>query len=41
MVGAIPLSERVSKLTSKINELHANIEKTKQEKVEEWDGRAL
>ena len=38
--GSIPLSQRVMQLTSKINDLHATIERTKQERLEDWEAKA-
>ena len=40
LVGSIPLSQRVQQLTSKINDLHATIERTKQERLEDWEAKA-
>ena len=40
LVGSIPLSQRVMQLTSKINDLHATIERTKQERLEDWEAKA-
>jgi hypothetical protein len=40
LIGSIPLSQRVMQLTSKINDLHATIERTKQERLEDWEAKA-
>ena len=40
LFGSIPLSQRVLQLTSKINDLHATIERTKQERLEDWEAKA-